>query len=337
MANIEKLVGSESPLEIGLKINEIIENSGSGMPIGTIYPLACTKDYVPEGSLPCDGTEYTKAQFTDLWDNYIVTALLNTCTYDEYATDLATYGECGKFAVDTTNNKFKVPTIKDGAVIQQALSNSELGKAYNAGLPNLYGQFGTGQNEYFDGVLFTQSDNIKDDTAEGGSSDTSAIFDASKYNPIYGNSDTVQMNAVALRHFVVVANGSINQSQMDWSQWASNLQSKMNADHSNDPYPYIKEMYQNGTSWYVLYSNGWCRQGGYYAGTGSATSIKNTMTLLKPYANTTYTVVATGQDAGDYIGIPERTTNTFTYQVFDRGSNTVCHEIFYWVAEGSTV
>ena len=39
--------------------------------------------------------------------------LLNTCTYAEYETDITNYGECGKFAVDETNGKFRVPLISD--------------------------------------------------------------------------------------------------------------------------------------------------------------------------------------------------------------------------------
>ena len=94
-----------------------------------MYPLTCAAGYVPEGSLPCDGTEYSKSQFNDLWTNYLTggTPLLNTCSYADYATAISTYGQCAKFAVDTVNETFKVPTIKDGAVIQQALSDSELG------------------------------------------------------------------------------------------------------------------------------------------------------------------------------------------------------------------
>lgn len=83
--------------------NNVISATAS-MPIGTIYTLNCTDSYVPEGNLPCDGTEYTRAQFSNLWDNYLNTTgqpLLNTCTYAEYEQELAIYGQCEKFAVNT--------------------------------------------------------------------------------------------------------------------------------------------------------------------------------------------------------------------------------------------
>ena len=213
----------------------------SNLPIGTIIPINATSNYIPNGSLPCDGAEYSKSQFSDLWSNYLSTSLLNTCTYIEYEQDIATYGQCAKFAIDTANNKFRVPFIKDGSVIQQALTNSELGKSYNAGLPNITGGPSgslVGTTIKGDDVTSGAITTIAMNGVKIGDSGTTRYlrqigFDASLSNPTYGNSDTVQPNAVALRYFVVVANGQINQSMMDWSAWASSLQGKANTDLSN--------------------------------------------------------------------------------------------------------
>lgn len=221
---------------------ELTSAKSGGLPIGTIIPVNATSNYVPDGSLPCDGTEYIKSQFTDLWNNYLSTSLLNTCTYTEYASNLSTYGQCAKFAVDTANNKFRVPLIKDGAVIQQALTDDKLGKSYNAGLPNITGNWNRasdrniiGRDDNLTGAFIkTQIGTYKTFGDSSGSYlGGDLTFNASLSNPIYGNSDTVQPNAVALRYFVVVANGQINQSMMDWSAWASSLQGKANTDLSN--------------------------------------------------------------------------------------------------------
>ena len=137
----------------------------------------------------------------------------------------------------TKSNTFKVPTIKDGAVIQQALTNSELGKSYNAGLPNITGTIGDNLSGSANNTgAFTMKKTISRAGLSNGSSysiSPATSFNASLSNPIYGNSNTVQPNAVALRYFVVVANGQINQSMMDWSAWASGLQGKANTDLSN--------------------------------------------------------------------------------------------------------
>lgn len=220
------------------------------MPIGMVFPMLCSSSYVPDGALPLDGTEYTKALFPNFYTNFLVAGLLNTCTYDEYASDITTYGQCGKFALDTENEKFKVPTIKDGSYLTQALSDTELGKVYQT-------------------------------------NSTLAGIDASKSSSTYQNNAKVQGDNVRVRYFVQVANGQINQSDIDWSAFVSALQGKLNKDHSNDEKPYIVETYVNGTSGYRLYSDGYCEQWGRVpAGADS----DYTITLLKPYKNTDYQI-----------------------------------------------
>ena len=215
----------------------------SAMPIGTIYPLVCTADYIPVGSLPCDGGEYSKEQFNDLWNNYLTatTPLLLTCTYDEYASDITAYGQCGKFAVDSVNNKFKVPTIKDGAYITQAKSDTELGKSYNESLPNLKGSYNSiiAKNGIVPSGAF--SDSVASGTTRKYSLGESYTFDignildfnASNSSSTYQDNAKVQGDNVRMRYFVVVASGSVNESQMNWSEWASGLQGKSNTDLSN--------------------------------------------------------------------------------------------------------
>jgi len=301
--------------------------SERGMPIGTIYALSCSPSYVPEGSLPLDGTQYTKAQFTDLWTNYLTggTPLLNTCSYADYASDISTYGQCGKFAVDTVNETFKVPTIKDGSFIQQALSDSELGKCYKAGAPNITGDFTpTGAIGGIDELVGTTSGafykkSLLSKTFQTVTTNGSYItgFDASRSSSIYGNSNTVQPEAVALRYFVVVADGSINQSMMDWAAWASSLSGKLNTDGSNlgtgtgqGTVRAVVETYVNGTSWYRIYSDKRCEQGGYSSNTGS-----QTIDFLKPFADTNYSVFTQqlrNQSSGDTASVIKTSSSQFT-------------------------
>ena len=55
----------------------------------------------------------------------------------------------------------------------------------------------------------------------------------------------------------------------------------------------VIETYSNGTSWYRIYSDGWCEQGG-------QTTTNGNITLLKPYSNTDFAVfVADGQNIGN--------------------------------------
>ena len=266
---------------------------------------------------------------------------LNTCSYSTYQEELATYGQCSKFAVDVDNEKFRVPLIKNGSVIQQALSDSELGKSYNAGLPNIEGSF-KASLLLNDGVTDTTGAFTSEKLSSSSKGSSGHNFyqheytlNASLSNSIYGNSDTVQMNAVALRYFVVVANGQTNQSLMDWSQWASSLQGKMNADHSNDTAPYIVEMSDKSLlpSWYKVYSNGWCEQGGY----DNSASKTVTITLLKKYENYHYTIMNSlggGANTGthsDYSNICVAVDGeTFTLSKYDTNAARFC----FWETKG---
>ena len=65
----------------------------------------------------------------------------------------------------------------------------------------------------------------------------------------------------------------------------SNFQPKLPFRAMDANTPHITETYQNGTSWYRVYSDGWCEQGG-------VTSTAS-VTFLKSFANTNYSVTCT--------------------------------------------
>lgn len=206
-----------------------------GMPIGIIFSHTCSASFVPENSLPCDGSEYSQTQFPMLWTDWLVGGRLNTCTYSQYQSDIDTYGKCGKWGLDTENGKFKTPYIPDGTHIQQAMTDGELGKSYNAGLPNITATWNGGRSNEVgvaSGAVYATATNLGF-TGGGSSSGIAWAFNAARSSPIYGAADTVQTEAVSLRYFVVVAIGSIKQSEMDWSAWASSLQGKANVDMDN--------------------------------------------------------------------------------------------------------
>jgi hypothetical protein len=91
------------------------------------------------------------------------------------------------------------------------------------------------------------------------------------------------------------------------------LSAKANIDLSNCTKPYITETYINGTSWYRVYSDGWCEQGGI-----SARNLQ-TIQLLKAYANTDYIVFGNiittdaQQVYGNQVNIMTKTTTNFSF------------------------
>lgn len=52
----------------------------------------------------------------------------------------------------------------------------------------------------------------------------------------------------------------------------------------------VVETYKNGTSWYRIYSDGWCEQGGYF----TCSSAGQILTFLKQFTDINYTITASG-------------------------------------------
>lgn len=310
---------------------ETKEFKSGSMPIGMIFSMLCSSSYVPDGALPLDGTEYTKALFPNFYTNFLVAGLLNTCTYDEYASDITTYGQCGKFALDTENGKFKVPTIKDGAYLTQALSDTELGKVYNESLPNITGSVRAIGAPASTGAFTGKNDNNVGQYGGNVRNTGVVTFDASRSLSTYQNNAKVQGDNVRVRYFVQVANGQINQSDMDWSAFVSALQGKLNKDHSNDEKPYIVETYVNGTSGYRLYSDGYCEQWGIAT---TLTTGAATITLLKSYVDTNYArllTIGNREDRTTWALYPTNKTTT-SFGVFS--PVTGYNLMFDWETKG---
>ena len=218
-----------------------VENIINAM-IGSVLSITATDTYVPNGCVPCNGAEYTRAQFPALYDTYLVGGKLLTCTYAEFSTQWAATGNCAKFAVDTVNKKFRVPMLKDGDSITQAASAAELGRSYKAGLPNITGNVYVpgltyGSAAVSSGSLFANDSGFNNGvTGVTPTNGCSTIgLNAAASSPIYGNATTVRDEQVRLRHFVVVASAQNNASVFDWSNYMAGLAGKANVDFNNIP------------------------------------------------------------------------------------------------------
>ena len=202
--------------------------------IGSVHPVMATDTYVPNGCVPANGGEYTRAQFPTFFDDFLVGGKLLTCSYGAWTAQVGVTGNCAKFALDTEAQKFRVPLCKDGDSITQAVSAAELGKSVKAGLPNITGEvpgLRAGPASTFAGAFYLGT--VGTDSAGGGGGLSSGKFDASRSNSIFGNSSTVTDEQVRLRHFVVLASAQNNASVFDWSAYMAALAGKANSDLSN--------------------------------------------------------------------------------------------------------
>ena len=92
---------------------------------------------------------------------------------------------------------------------------------------------------------------------------------------------------------------------------------------------YIVETYINGTSWYRVYSDGWCEQGGHT----NSSNQQVTITLLKTYKDTNYSPIAISNTSGSAANYNSSVNNltTSSFQ-FNSMVNKACY--CFWEAKG---
>lgn len=277
--------------------------------VGQIIPVYRMDGLTPEGTLPCDGSQYSRNNYNNLWNEYLVGTktkyyawqtedegltiwtlseepvvespdpmqgpllgnakaadshyiisnvsdlgngqitvknipdledpstytlhtcirkpildernhLLPTCTPEEYDAFINMYGQCSYWMVDKDNGYFRTPKIKDGTFLQQAMSGAEIGKIYNAGLPNITGELAidyshaqslNNYNNYITATGALQKTAItrafyysNSYSASNFNGLVSVDIDASRSSALYGASTTVQPVAIAVRYFVTI-------------------------------------------------------------------------------------------------------------------------------------
>ena len=114
-------------------------------------------------------------------------------------------GAAWYYLIDPINERFKLPRTKWGFTGYR----DEVGGYVAAGLPNITGTFGSnGTWAASDNKLFTRASAGSESHGWDGSSSTRTQFtmDASKYNSIYGNSNTVQPPATQMYLYFYVGN-----------------------------------------------------------------------------------------------------------------------------------
>lgn len=96
----------------------------------------------------------------------------------------------------------------------------------------------------------------------------------------------------------------------------------------------IVETYRNGTEWYRLYSDGWCEQGGFVP-VQPARNDYHPVTLLKPYLDTDYWLIAT-KPIVTTVSTPYYTHSFFVHNKTQTGFTTAIDNnvACYWEAKG---
>lgn len=152
-------------------------------------------------------------------------------TEANWQTSVSTYGVCGKFVYDSTNNTVRLPKVT--GFIEGTIDPNALGDLVEAGLPNISGHVNmvNGGGDASGAFNYGWAGAQINATVVGGSNGFS--FDASRSNSIYGNSNTVQPQAIKGFLYIVVANSTKTEIQVDIDNIVADLNTKADINLTN--------------------------------------------------------------------------------------------------------
>lgn len=312
MADIEKLIGSESPLEVGQKINEIIENGVGG---GSGFNLFDTKisDHILEAEealgWALQGTYVNGAVYPDFYNkcisekeksvateitlgDYVFTMYIASNGHQYY--DIAdktvvdtwfnTYGSAWFYGIDTENERIFLPRDKYFAVNGVA---PVVGNGITLGLTDGTQNYGidqhiTGAGDSCIDVYVNNYGKFVGETRDiGGTTSTNKILGVTP-DPTNSGIEAHLTTNEDKYLYICVGNTTVNEGLIDVSQVLSQAVLRSSLVEVQT----VIETYVNGASWYRIWSDGFCEQSGK---TDKGTKIA--ITLLKPYKDTNYQIM----------------------------------------------
>ena len=248
-------------------------------------------------------------------------------TEANWQSSVSTYGACDKYVYDNVNNTVRIPkrNTEHGNLLKSYLSGTDWYRIYEDGWCEQGGYF-TGSAIINNSVALLKnyvdtSYNILLQVYGANYDYTPAVHDKTTSSFRYGareNYTNISWQACGyidvsnyqyspIYEYIVIANSTKTQIEVDIDEIATDLNGKVDkADLST--VHVVVETYVNGTSWYRVYDDGWCEQGGYVA---MNTGTSGTITFLKTFANTNYNVVSnTANDAANNFFIIDTRNKT---------------------------
>ena len=266
--NYEDLSGKPDNLATDDDIAVLQEEiAKKGVPVGTVEYFATTTP--PAGYLKADGAAVGRETYPDLF------AAIGTA-----------------FGEGDGSTTFNLPDLID----RFAQGSNTPGQKIEAGLPNIIGAPS--------GNLIYASEsggagpfrNATGNQFGGGQSNSRSSpfdFDASRSNPIYGASETVQPPALTLLPCIKAFDAAINPGLIDITELANDVAdlsaNKLDKTINGAAVKYVIETYNDGTNWYRKWSDGWLEQGGIRLKTTNYPV--EDFTLIVPFKNVNYYVL----------------------------------------------
>lgn len=274
--------GTDVPKAITPKqFKEATKDLGGGLPLGHLF--AWPFQTPPDGAIQCNGATYNRSLYKDFFAYATEKGWVKTeSEWQSIAS--ANGGFCPYYSTGDGSTTFRTP--KFAPFMQVAIASANVGTYHRAGLPNIKGDLPAGENSNVAGIqmsgAFYQDGTNTNPGLNSDNDNRQAHFDASRSNPIYGRSSTVQPESSEWMICVVVAGQATNLGSVDMADVLTTVaQVQADVDAIPRPNAYVTKTWRSGTEWYRVWSDGWIEQGGH--GTGG------TCTFNKSFSNTNYT------------------------------------------------
>lgn len=259
------------------------------------------------------------------------------CLADQESAVLNIYNSTGiawYYILDTTNTQFKLPRTKYGFEGLRGNVGDYIPqdvKLPNITTPDVIMSYYNNQTSWTSGAMSAYQPNNYGLQSGGGYNYTGpGNFSASRCSSVYsGNGTDTNIQERATQMYLYFYVGDYSQTAVEQTAGLNselfNGKVDLPTGRSQSSVGLLVESYVNGTSWYRVYSDGWCEQGGY--GTHISPYIVN---LLKAFRDTNYTLLFSQFNAYNSVMAP----NTKTTTSFKSGANSGTGQEFYWYACG---
>lgn len=303
-------------------INQLAEKLSK---LGTVRPLGFHYLHpygtVPADSIICNGATYSRALYKDFFD-YITTQgwVKTEAEWQEIAT--RDNGFCPFYSDGDGSTNFRTP--KFAPYQQIAIASGNVGEYHDPGLPNIKGSLNPICQEE-NSALPTGAFSKASGRCMTGSSYFNGKgvykFDASRYNSIFGNSDTVRPESHEWVMCVVAYGIATNVGSVD----IQNVMSAVNAVQAQvgeipTPKAYVTKTHVSGTQGYRVWSDGFIEQWGKVTVPGENSN--TTLTFQKPFKNAYYNIQTAGWMISDrHACVVSKTATSVTIRAWNNDND----------------
>ena len=332
---------------ITIDADGVISSNGGGSPrnIGEIVtstiPLTDAGLHLLDGALIQGSGAYSAFvdYIAELYNSGEYSAIFTTEA--NWQASMASNGLCSQFVYDSVNNTVRLPKWGNQAITKSVSTASTVpvvGNGMALGLTNgtvNYSPINQNGNSYMLTSLYGYGANVGLATSFqniSGDGATGVTTDPTKSGLVANTSSLLTQYPLSCYYYIVIATSAKTDIQVDIDQIATDVNGKADKNLTNvlgtdvknaivrSNVPIITEVYINGTSGHIVYSNKLCEQWGVSNGTEN-----RTITLTKAYANMNYNLVGSSDSLSNTYDSSSKIVTASTFTIYTQTANN-----YYW-------